>query len=148
MPSEAVQNAVQEGKIHSAWLQIKEQVREATDQDPANIRSREEDQDEAYAVGKSRLFAPSCGEEKSFRASYAAMTIVAYLSRMIVEVDDYNQKAGSAYLEKPHADALNYLLTTLDRLKTEAEQLMAVARARGLADEPAVLQVSIDKLSD
>ena len=76
------------------------------------------------------------------------MTIVAYLSRMIVEVDEYNQKAGSAYLWKPHADALTYLLTTLDRLSMEAEQLMAVARARGLADKATGLRASLDKLKD
>ncbi len=149
MPSQAVQNAVQEGKIHSARQQIKEHVRSATDQKPANV----------VPVKKAKLtlspaeveaFRVDFGEEKSFRASYAAvmMTVVAYLSRMIVEVDEYNQKAGSAYLWKPHADALNYLLTTLDRLNMEAQQLMAVARARGLADKATTLQASIDKLKD
>ncbi len=43
--------------------------------------------------------------EKSFRADYASvmMAIVAYLARMVIEVDEYNQKASSAYLWKPHA---------------------------------------------
>jgi hypothetical protein len=76
------------------------------------------------------------------------MTTVAYLSRMIIEVDEYNQKAGSAYLWKPHADALGYLLATLDRLNMEAAQLMAVARTRGLADKAAALQASLDKVKD
>jgi hypothetical protein len=149
MPSQAVQNAVQEGKIHSARQQIKEHVRTATDQKPANV----------VPIKKTKLtLSPAEVEayradyegEKSFRASYAAtmMTVVAYLSRMIVEVDEYNQKASSAYLWKPHADALTYLLTTLDRLNMEAQQLMAVARARGLADKATALQVSIDKLKD
>jgi hypothetical protein len=149
MPSQAVQNAVQEGKIHSARQQIKEHVRTATDQKPAHV----------VPVKKTRLtLSPAEVEayradyegEKSFRASYAAtmMTVVAYLSRMIVEVDEYNQKASSAYLWKPHADALNYLLTTLDRLNMEAQQLMAVARARGLADKATALEASVDKLKD
>jgi hypothetical protein len=149
MPSQAVQNAVQEGKIHSARQQIKEHVRGATDQKLAHV----------IPVKKTKLtLSPAEVEayradyegEKSFRASYAAimMTLVAYLSRMIVEVDEYNQKAGSAFLWKPHADALNYLLTTLDRLNIEAHQLMAVARARGLADKAAALQITFDKLKD
>jgi hypothetical protein len=149
MPSQAVQNAVQEGKIHSARQQIKEHVRSATDQKLAHV----------IPVKKTKLtLSPAEVEayradyegEKSFRASYAAimMTLVAYLSRMIVEVDEYNQKAGSAFLWKPHADALNYLLTTLDRLNIEAHQLMAVARARGLADKAAGLQITFDKLKD
>jgi len=75
-------------------------------------------------------------------------TVVAYLSRMIVEVDEYNQKAGSAYLWKPHADALGYLLATLEKLGMEAHQLMAVARARGLADKATALQASLDKINN
>jgi hypothetical protein len=76
------------------------------------------------------------------------MSIVAYLSRMIVEVDEYNQKATSAYLWKPHADALAYLLTTLERLSMEAESIMAVARARGLQEKAAGLKASLDKVRD
>jgi hypothetical protein len=67
---------------------------------------------------------------------------------MIVEVDEYNQKSTSAYLWKPHADALGYLLTTLERLNMEAEAVMAVARARGLQDKAAALKASLDKLRD
>jgi hypothetical protein len=88
--------------------------------------------------------------EKSFRADYAniLMTIVAYLSRMVVEVDEYNQKASSAYLWKPHADALGYLVSTLERLGMEAEQVMAVARARGLAEKANALSTSLERLRE
>jgi hypothetical protein len=147
-PSQAVNNAVQEGKIHSAREQIKEHVRSSA----SNVAH-------VVPVKKTRLtlspaeveaFRVDYDGEKSFRASYATimMTAVAYLSRMIIEVDEYNQKAGSAYLWKPHADALGYLLTTLDRLNMEAAQLMAVARTRGLADKAAALQASLDKVKD
>ncbi|HLW54047.1 MAG TPA: hypothetical protein VKW06_14515 [Candidatus Angelobacter sp.] len=147
-PSQAVQNAVQEGKIHSARQQIKEMVR-AADPRVAHV----------IPIKKIKLtlspteveaFRADYDGEKSFRASYSAvmMTIVAYLSRMIVEVDEYNQKAASAYLWKPHADALAYLLATLERLNMEAEQLMAVARARGLAEKATALRSSVDKLKE
>jgi hypothetical protein len=148
-PSLAVHNAVQEGKIHSAREQIKEHVRSTTDAKMAQV----------VPVKKTRLtlspaeveaFRVDYDGEKSFRANYAQMmmTLVAYLSRMIVEVDEYNQKAGSAYLWKPHADALGYLLSTLERLSMEAAQLMAVARTRGLSDKAAALQAALDKVTD
>lgn len=147
-PSQAVQNAVQEGKIHTTRQQIKEMVRTA---DPRvahvipvkNVKL-------SLSPGEVEAFRADYEGEKSFRASYATvmMNIVAYLSRMIVEVDEYNQKAASAYLWKPHADALQYLLSTLERLSMEAEQLMAVARARGLSDKATALRASMDKLKE
>lgn len=148
-PSEAVQNAVQEGKIHSARLQIKEAVRGASDPKIAHIVPVKKTK-LTLSAAEVEAFRADFEGEKSFRANYAAlmMTLVAYLSRMIVEVDEYNQKAGSAYLWKPHADALSYLLATLERLSLEGTQLMAVARARGLADKAGALEASLDKLKD
>ena len=147
-PSQAVQNAVQEGKIHSAREAIKEHVRTSDSRVAAVVPIKKTRI--TLSPAEIEAFKADYQGEKSFRADYAAimMTIVAYLSRMIVEVDEYNQKAGSAYLWKPHADALGYLLTTLERLSMEAEQIMAIARARGLADKAAALGASLDKLRD
>jgi hypothetical protein len=147
-PSQAVQNAVQEGKIHSARQAIKEHVRTS---DPK--------QGYIFPVKNSKItlspaeveaFKVEYPSEKSFRADYAAimMTIVAYLSRMVIEVDEYNLKASSAYLWKPHADALGYLVSTLERLSMEADQVMAVARARGLSEKAAALSTSLEKLRE
>jgi hypothetical protein len=147
-PSQAVQNAVQEGKIHSARQAIKEHVR-STDPKLAYI----------FPVKNSKImlspaemeaFKAEYQGEKSFRADYASMmmTIVAYLSRMVIEVDEYNQKASSAYLWKPHADALGYLVSTLERLSMEANQVMAVARARGLGEKASSMLASLEKLRE
>ena len=147
-PSQAVQNAVQEGKIHSARQALKEHVR-TSDPKVAYI----------FPVKNSKImlspaeveaFKVEYPSERSFRADYASimMTIVAYLSRMVVEVDEYNQKATSAYLWKPHADALGYLVSTLERLSMEADQVMAVARARGLAEKASALATSLEKLRE
>ena len=147
-PSQAVQNAVQEGKIHSAKESIKEHIR-SVDPKFAFIVPIKKTKI-TLSQPEVEAFRADYQGEKSFRADYAAvmMKIVAYLSRMIVEVDEYNQKATSAYLWKPHADALGYLLTTLERLSMEAEAVMAVARARGLQDKAAALQTSLNKLRD
>ncbi len=145
-PSQAVQNAVQEGKIHSARQAIKEHARRS-DPKVAHI----------FPVKNSKIvlspaeveaFKAEYESEKSFRSDYAniMMTIVAYLARMVIEVDEYNNKASSAYLWKPHADALGYLVSTLERLSMEAEQVMAVARARGLSEKASSLSASLEKL--
>ena len=147
-PSQAVQNAVQEGKIHSSKESIKEHIR-ITDPKLAAIVPIKKTKI-TLTPAEVEAFRAEYHGEKSFRADYASvmMNIVAYLSRMIVEVDEYNQKATSAYLWKPHADALAYLLTTLERLSMEAEAVMAVARARGLQDKATALQNSLTKLRD
>jgi len=145
-PSQAVQNAVHEGKIHSTKDMIKNHVRTA-DPGLAHI----------VPVRNSKLvlnpteveaFRAEYHGEKSFRADYAniIMLMVAYLSRMIVEVDEYNQKASSAYLWKPHADALTYLLSTLERINLEAEQVKRVAQGRGLQDKATAVEASLEKL--
>lgn len=147
-PSQAVQNAVQEGKIHSARQAIKEHVR-TSDSKIAPIFPIKNSKI-TLSPAEMEAFKVDYPNEKSFRADYAAimMTIVAYLSRMVVEVDEYNQKASSAYLWKPHADALGYLVSTLERLSMEADQVMAVARARGLAEKAAALSASLEKLRE
>lgn len=148
-PSQAVHNAVQEGKIHNARESIKEHVRSAADSKMAYF----------VTIKKTRItltpaeleaFRADYQGEKSFRADYATvmMNVVAYLSRMIVEVDEYNQRASSAYLWKPHADALAYLLSTLERLNMEATSVLETARARGLQEKAGALQASLDKLRD
>jgi hypothetical protein len=147
-PSQAVQNAVQEGKIHSARQAIKEHVRRS-DSKVAHV----------FPVKNSKIvlspaeveaFKAEYESEKSFRSDYASimMTVVAYLARMVIEVDEYNNKASSAYLWKPHADALGYLVSTLERLNMEAEQVMAVARARGLSEKASSLSASLEKLRE
>jgi hypothetical protein len=147
-PSQAVQNAVQEGKIHSARQAIKEHVR-GSDPKYAGIFPVKNSKI-SLSPAEIEAFKAEYEGEKSFRADYAniLMTIVAYLSRMVVEVDEYNQKASSAYLWKPHADALGYLVSTLERLSMEAEQVMAVARARGLAEKAGALSTSLDRLRE
>ncbi len=147
-PSQAVQNAVQEGKIHSSRQAIKEHVR-SSDPKFAGVFPVKNSKI-SLSPAEVEAFKAEYEGEKSFRSDYAniLMTIVAYLSRMVVEVDEYNQKASSAYLWKPHADALGYLVSTLERLSMEAEQVMAVARARGLSEKASGLSTSLDRLRE
>lgn len=147
-PSQAVQKAVHEGKLESARESIKQHIRSVDPKFAFIVPVR--NTKITLSQAEVEAFRADYQGEKSFRADYATvmMTIVAYLARMIVEVDEYNQKANSAYLWKPHADALAYLLTMLERLSTEAEAVTGVARSRGLQDKAAALESSLNKLRD
>lgn len=147
-PSQAVQKAVHESKIDSAREAIRQHIRSGDPKFAFIVPVK--NTKITLSPAEVEAFRADYQGEKSFRADYAAvvMNIVAYLSRMIVEVDEYNQKANSAYLWKPHADALAYLLTTLERLSAEAEGVAAVARSRGLQDKVTALEASLSKLRD
>jgi hypothetical protein len=147
-PSQAVQNAIQEGKIHSAKETIKNYVRTAEPKYAHIVPVK--NSKITLTPAEVEAFRIDYQGEKSFRADYVniMMVLVAYLSRMIVEVDEYNQKTSSAYLWKPHADSLGYLLTTLERLSMEADQVKNVAKQRGLQDKAIAIEASLEKLKD
>jgi hypothetical protein len=147
-PSQAVQKAVQETKIDSTRESIKQHIR-SVDPKFAFIVPVQKTKI-TLSQAEVDAFRADYQGEKSFRADYVAVMIkiVAYLSRMIVEVDEYNQKANSAYLWKPHADALAYLLSTLEQLSMEADAVISVARSRGLQDKVIALETSLNKLRD
>jgi hypothetical protein len=86
--------------------------------------------------------------EKSFRGDYAThmMQAVALLIRMTTELEDYNSKRDSAYLWKPHADALTYLIASAGRLFDSATNILAVAEQRGLLEKVKSLNGSLDRL--
>ncbi len=88
------------------------------------------------------------GQEKSFRADCANffMEGIALHTRMMNEVADYKAKRNSAYLWKPHADALTHLLTASSKCIENGKSALAVAEQRGLADKVKALSGSMDKL--
>jgi len=145
-PSAAVQNAVQEGKIHSTKETIKNHVRSADTKFANLVPIRKNNM--TLTPAEVEAFRVDYGVEKSFRADYAniLMLLVSYHARMIIEVDEYRQKSNSAYLWKPHADALGYLLSTFQRLSLEADQLKRTARQRGLQDKAAAVETTLEKV--
>lgn len=88
--------------------------------------------------------------EKSFRADYVEMVmhLVAIRARMLTELADYKAKKTSAYLWKPHADSLAYLLTAAEMAIERAKNLGATAGQRGLADKMMALQDTSDKVHE
>ena len=88
------------------------------------------------------------GQEKSFRADCANffMQGVALHTRMMNELAEYKAKRNSAYLWKPHADALTHLLTASGKCIESGKAALAVAEQRGLADKGKALTGSMEKL--
>ena len=93
-------------------------------------------------------FKQDFGGEKSFRADYAAMLthMVAMHTRMQQEMDDYKSKRSSAYLWKPHADSLTYLISAGNKALDEGAHLAVLAEQRGLADKVKCMKAAVEKL--
>ena len=145
-PSPAVQNAVQEGKLHSTRETIKQYVRGADAKMAALVPVKHTRIN--LSPAEVDAFKADYPGEKSFRADYAGilMILVSYQVRMLIEVDEYNQKCGSAYLWKPHADALGYLLSTFERVALEAEQIKTLALQRGLQEKANALGATVERI--
>lgn len=86
--------------------------------------------------------------EKSFRADLAAslMRMVAIGARMKMEILELQGKQQSAYLWKPHADALTALLQTAEQTLALAASLTRTAQQRGLKDKVGALATSEQRL--
>ncbi len=86
--------------------------------------------------------------EKSFRADYAnaLRQTVAIQARLQLEMQEYTAKQSSAYLWKPHADALAWLISTAQKTQEQCGAVLAIAEQRGLADKAAALAASAQKM--
>src|SRR5207302_2193665 len=86
--------------------------------------------------------------ENSFRARYAdvLVNLVTAKSRIALELLEFQQKQNSAYLWKPHADSLMYLMKLFERLQGQTHELIAAANQRGLMEKGSVLNTALEKL--
>jgi hypothetical protein len=102
----------------------------------------------ALTAAEAEAFRADTLTEKSFRGDYATLLTqsVAILARMTMELEDYNSKRDSAYLWKPHADALTYLISAAGRVLSNATSVLAVAEQRGLVDKAKALNASLDRM--
>ena len=95
-------------------------------------------------------FRADYGTEKSFRADYVGMMtmIVAAVARIESELSDFNNKQSSAYLWKPHADSMTFLVDAAARIASDAQKVIVTAGQRGLLDKVAALKSSIARLAE
>ncbi|MCU1310795.1 MAG: hypothetical protein JWO20_1920 [Candidatus Angelobacter sp.] len=88
------------------------------------------------------------GSEKSFRADYASIIsmMVAMVARLVVEQEDFRAKQSSAYLWKPHADAIAYIISSATGVLATANQILEMAEKRGLEEKVTGIKATIVKL--
>jgi len=88
--------------------------------------------------------------EKSFRGEYAAAVArgVAIYVRLLNELEEYRSRLTSAYLWKPHADSLAYLLQLGNRLQEECGSITQVAEARGLKEKVEAMNATLLRLKE
>jgi hypothetical protein len=88
--------------------------------------------------------------EKSFRGDYALGLArgVSINVRMMNELEEFRSRTNSAYLWKPHADSLAYLLHLATRLQEECGSIIQVAEARGLKDKVEAMNGTLKRLKD
>ena len=86
--------------------------------------------------------------EKSFRADYANIIamLVALMARLKVEEVEFREKGGSAYLWKPHADAITYIVQRSQEVFGQVNEMIALCEKRGLKEKSEAIKASALKL--
>jgi hypothetical protein len=143
----AMLNDVEEGKLRSIADSIRNFCR-AADSKGGPLVVPLPHGNCALAAAEAEVFRADYLQEKSFRADYARsmQRSVCLATRMIAEMREYHAKRTSAYLWKPHADALTYMLAAANRETEAAGALIGLAQQRGLTDKIAAMKATIDKL--
>ena len=93
-------------------------------------------------------FRADFGDERSFRADYAAAhrRVLSLLGRVMAEGKDFESKQNSEFLWKPHADSLSFLLSAARTDLENANKLASLAEQRGLAEKSNAMRTSIQRL--
>jgi hypothetical protein len=142
----AIQAQVEENKVRGTVESIRNFVR-AADPNSAHIVPIRSSQ-LVLTPTEVEAFRADFYGEKSFRADFVAMLtyLVAAYARVQSEIEDYKSKRTSAYLWKPHADALACLLTIGERALKESAKVAVLADNRGLAEKAKAMHLTRDKL--
>ena len=144
-PVFTVGNAIEDAKTRSALESIRNFVRAAEGNwNIVPIRNG----NLVLSPAEVEAFRADTHGERSFRGDYAAvlMQAVTLLVRMTSELQEYTEKKESAYLWKPHADALAYLIAAAGRVFASSAGLLEVAERRGLAEKVKSMNASLDRL--
>jgi hypothetical protein len=145
-PGRALSETIEEGKIHSVQESIRNFVRVADPKSSQVVPMRNGNIN--LSAAEADAFRADFLNEKSFRGEFANMLvqIVAVQVRMIGELEDFKSKQHSAYLWKPHADALAFLLTVSKRTMEAATHVLEIANQRGLQEKLTAMHASLQKL--
>jgi hypothetical protein len=95
-------------------------------------------------------FRADYGDERSFRADYAAThrRVISILGRVLSEARDFDSKQNSEFLWKPHADSLTVLLELAKVALEQSTKMVSLAEQRGLADKANAMKTSAQRLQN
>lgn len=137
---------IEDGKLHAMVETIRNFVRAA---DPAKSN---------VVPMRHGNFILSQSEVDAYRAEYAGETsfradlanvyrlTAGVVARIEAEMFDYRLKESSAYLWKPHADALAHLVRTAQQVSAQALAVQLTAEKRGLLDKANAVFNSMGRL--
>lgn len=148
-PSQRAQAlALEQGKLRSVEESIRAFVRAADPKFRQIVPMRFGNL--VMSAAEADAFCAEHLEEKSFRAdnARALIHVVAHIARMMTEMEELKHKQNSAYLWKPHADALVVLLESMGAVNDEATQVAAMAQSRGLPEKVKAMNASLHKLRE
>ena len=88
--------------------------------------------------------------EKSFRGDYANAVArgVAIYARLLNELEEFKSRTSSAYLWKPHADSLAYLLHLANRFQEDCAAIIQVAESRGLKEKVDAMNTTLQRVKE
>jgi hypothetical protein len=141
-----VNPAIEQGKLRSMESSIRNFIL-AADPRSANVVPLRNG-NVALSNAELDAFRTDFGSEKSFRADYAGVLrrAVAIQARIQLELHEFNGKQRSAYLWKPHADALAFLIGAAQKVQEECGGVLVVAEQRGLAEKATAVTSSLQKM--
>jgi hypothetical protein len=134
-PLRSTASNIEEGRIRAVQDSIQNFVRALTEVKGTVVPLR--NANVGLAAAEVDAFRNDFRTEKSFRADYAACIrqMISIGARMQSEKTEYENKKDSAYLWKPHADALAYLVKAAQLALDSSAALVATAQQRGLKDK-------------
>ena len=102
----------------------------------------------SLSLPEADAFRRDYGQEKSFRTRYADALVSLVTAKVCVSSErlEFNEKKGSAYRWKPHADSILYLMKIFDALQDQTNELVAAAQQRGLKEKAEALSAALTKL--
>ena len=136
------QSGIEEGRLRSQIEAIRDFVRVSERSTPTVPLTRGIIN---LSAAEIEAFKADYSAEKSFRADYAnnLCYIGGIVARITVETAEFKVKANSAYLWKPHADALTCLFQFAEQAFVQAEGVLEVTKQRGLTEKGNSLRTSI-----
>ncbi|MGE0405288.1 MAG: hypothetical protein AB7O65_03240 [Candidatus Korobacteraceae bacterium] len=99
-------------------------------------------------ASEMEAFRANFGGEKSFRADCAAALrdSVALQARISMELQEMESRLASAYLWKPHATSLLWLLHRARLVEEACEDVIVIAQQRGLSEKVTALDTCLQRL--